>query len=408
MRAKLFILSISLFALMAYFGTGWCGNITIDGNSEDWADLPILVEAENNLLDYFPEEVGAAISDRVDVKQVKAFIDVEEDVFYFFIRFWGGPVWPNNAYGPVYYNNNVVVRHRGYYHLMLDLDNDRDTGWNNHWYEGHYTPLGYYASQHEPQTKNIGVECVIDLEIDSYWTPPAGNGRVKYVAYGGADYHGYNGETGPFDIGEFSWFYVKNPKPEDMAQFVGNTINWYDQEEYWAGHAFGYDFLEYGVSLDAFRTYWESQGEDYLKPGDKIKIAAFIETPIDDWGVDVSPGGKMTIPEAGSGELGKIAAGSEGVTLPSEFSLAQSYPNPFNPETNIRFQLPEASSVTITVYNTIGQAIRTLVESQYEAGFHSVRWNGKDQNGSDVSSGIYIYKIQAGNFTDMKKMTLVR
>ncbi len=70
--------------------------IIFDGKKTDW-NQPVLITARNNKLSYFPEEVGAAIADRVDVKHVKAFIDAEEDRLYFYFRFWGGPVWPNYA-----------------------------------------------------------------------------------------------------------------------------------------------------------------------------------------------------------------------------------------------------------------------------------------------------------------------
>ena len=94
--------------------------------------------------------------------------------------------------------------------------------------------------------------------------------------------------------------------------------------------------------------------------------------------------------------------------MPEKFSLEQNYPNPFNPETEIRFQLPEASQVTVKIFNTLGQEIRTLTDIHYEAGFHSVRWDGKDNNGNAVSSGIYLYQLQAGSFSQIRKMTLLR
>ncbi len=94
--------------------------------------------------------------------------------------------------------------------------------------------------------------------------------------------------------------------------------------------------------------------------------------------------------------------------IPTVFMLEQNYPNPFNPETVIHFSLPKASSVEITVFNMLGQKIQNLSNTRYEAGIHSISWNGKDQNGNFVSSGIYLYQLRAGNFLQVKKMTLLR
>ncbi len=94
--------------------------------------------------------------------------------------------------------------------------------------------------------------------------------------------------------------------------------------------------------------------------------------------------------------------------VPLRFELHQNYPNPFNPETEIRFQLPQASQVLVRIFNTLGQEIRTLTDREYEAGFHSVHWDAKDNKGNPVSSGVYLYRIKAGNFSQVKKMSLLR
>jgi hypothetical protein len=105
--------------------------------------------------------------------------------------------------------------------------------------------------------------------------------------------------------------------------------------------------------------------------------------------------------------LGKRVAKGE-VSVPEEYALYQNYPNPFNPETEIRFQLLEDAFVVLKIYNTLGQEIIVLAERNYEAGFHNVLWDGKDMNGKYVTSGVYIYKIQAGEFQDVKKMILLK
>ena len=94
--------------------------------------------------------------------------------------------------------------------------------------------------------------------------------------------------------------------------------------------------------------------------------------------------------------------------LPSSFALFQNHPNPFNPETEIRFGLPESNHVVIKVFNSLGQEVRTLADRPYEPGNHSVRWDGKDTNGTPVSSGVYLYQIEAGTFSQVKQMSLMR
>ncbi|MCD4817534.1 MAG: PKD domain-containing protein [Candidatus Cloacimonetes bacterium] len=94
--------------------------------------------------------------------------------------------------------------------------------------------------------------------------------------------------------------------------------------------------------------------------------------------------------------------------IPEIYSLSPNYPNPFNPETTISYALPEASDVSLQVFNIKGQLVNTLVNENIETGNHSVVWNGKDNNDRKVSSGIYFYRINAGEFTDIKKMLLIK
>ncbi len=89
--------------------------------------------------------------------------------------------------------------------------------------------------------------------------------------------------------------------------------------------------------------------------------------------------------------------------LPSQYSLSQNYPNPFNPTTKINFSLPEKSSVRIVLYNSIGEEVSEILNSEYEPGVYNV-----DLNASALSSGVYFYRIQTPNFSSVKKMILLR
>ena len=94
--------------------------------------------------------------------------------------------------------------------------------------------------------------------------------------------------------------------------------------------------------------------------------------------------------------------------VPTEFSVSQNYPNPFNPATTIYYSLPSRDFVTLEVYNCVGRKIRTLVNQNQVAGYHSVVWDGQADNGLSLASGIYLYHFKAGTFTAIKKMILIK
>ena len=96
-------------------------------------------------------------------------------------------------------------------------------------------------------------------------------------------------------------------------------------------------------------------------------------------------------------------------TTPTEFALLQNFPNPFNPETTIGYELAESADVTLQIYNVVGQVVRTLMVSESQSvGRYQVRWDGMDDRGMPVSSGIYFYQISAGKFQDVRKLMLLK
>ncbi|UCD17475.1 MAG: T9SS type A sorting domain-containing protein [Candidatus Zixiibacteriota bacterium] len=94
--------------------------------------------------------------------------------------------------------------------------------------------------------------------------------------------------------------------------------------------------------------------------------------------------------------------------LPREFALDQNTPNPFNPSTIISFALPRTSDVTLFVYNILGEKVRTLINERLQAGVHRVTFDGRDDEYRDLASGIYFYRIRAADFTQSKKMMLLK
>lgn len=94
--------------------------------------------------------------------------------------------------------------------------------------------------------------------------------------------------------------------------------------------------------------------------------------------------------------------------IPTSFQLHQNFPNPFNPTTDIQYDLAAESEVSLIVYNLLGQEVATLVQERQPAGAYMVSWNGRDVSGREVPSGIYFYRIQAGTLSDVRKAVLLR
>jgi len=118
--------------------------------------------------------------------------------------------------------------------------------------------------------------------------------------------------------------------------------------------------------------------------------------------------GDTTLTSAGSrdifiAKLGLVTGIEEEFSLPKSFSLSQSYPNPFNPSTTIEFSLPQTGFVRLKVYNILGEAVATLVNEELNVGTYRTQWNA-----SGVASGLYFYRLQAGDFVDTKRLLLLK
>jgi len=126
------------------------------------------------------------------------------------------------------------------------------------------------------------------------------------------------------------------------------------------------------------------------------------------WGLNVGGGPiAATFDWFGAPHMGTVGI-EDVVELPATSRLHASYPNPFNPVTNIAYELGNAADVNITVYNMLGQQVATLVTGFQTAGAYSVQWNGVDNAGHSVSSGLYFYTMQTEGFSATQKMMLIK
>ena len=187
-------------------------------------------------------------------------------------------------------------------------------------------------------------------------------GRCSWVA-------DVSGGDSPY---EYQW-YVTNPYTEETEPMP---------EYYESGNAIEFDLGDLCEILE-----WEFEPEDYFDL--KVVVTDYDQEHADDC-IEI---------EIIEGDPPKMSAKQ----LPKNFKLEQNYPNPFNPVTTIRFQLPKASNVTLVIYNIQGQEVARLVDGYVEAGYHSIPWKPER-----AASGIYIYRLQAGNFSDTKRMLYIK
>ena len=103
-----------------------------------------------------------------------------------------------------------------------------------------------------------------------------------------------------------------------------------------------------------------------------------------------------------------VSIANANALIPNQFKVYDAYPKPFNPVTTLRYQLPEANMVTVTIYDMAGKEVKTLIHQQQTAGVHGVQWNGANNLGNMVSAGIYIYQVQSGVYNQTNKMILLK
>ncbi|MFH2054727.1 MAG: T9SS type A sorting domain-containing protein [bacterium] len=126
-----------------------------------------------------------------------------------------------------------------------------------------------------------------------------------------------------------------------------------------------------------------------------------------------SPGGKHVMVHGWAGldsppQVAYEVIEVETPTLPDEYSLAQNYPNPFNPTTVIEFSMPRSGNALLEVYDIMGRRVITLADEYLNAGLKQVVWDGRDRNGHEVASGMYLYRLQVGDVSLTKKMILLK
>ena len=99
---------------------------------------------------------------------------------------------------------------------------------------------------------------------------------------------------------------------------------------------------------------------------------------------------------------------TENEGIPTEFALHENYPNPFNPSTTLRFDLPEVNDITLTIYNMLGQEVRTFNMNDTPAGYHSIKWDATNDFGDSVGAGVYLYQLRANQYVETRKMVLLK
>lgn len=192
--------------------------------------------------------------------------------------------------------------------------------------------------------------------------------------------------------------YGSNVKLDGRPLPAGSTIEAYDD----AGVLIG----EFTTRKDGQYGFMPIYGPDhYSADMSKVSFSGRISFRINGEAVE------QTIDWAGNGErleLSNFSTGKGAAVLPDQFSLSQNFPNPFNPETTIEYQVGKAGHIELAIFNVLGEKIKTLVSEYRPQGAYVAKWSGDTDSGSRVASGVYFYRLTAADFTEVKKMTLLK
>ena len=277
--------------------------------------------------------------------------------------------WDNN-------NRNITYENNGWMDTpsLLEMFNMDPWCWNL---------TGADGSDSLDTDGNVVTKCDTMIANQSKWI---GDSTTAQLANGVADINNINVTDLGFNLDEI---YIQTQ--------IGRTMDWLDNgvhdtytDRAWMHQADGnYEVVEWPLPMD---FSYSTSSSAYTHGTDGF--------PLGD--LNSFPGVKAQWWEA-------ITASVDGAELtPTRFELAQNFPNPFNPTTDIAFSIDKASDVELSIYNMLGQKVRTLISGSKIAGTHVVRWDGRDEFGSSVSTGIYLYTLTDGSTSVTKKMALMK
>ena len=172
---------------------------------------------------------------------------------------------------------------------------------------------------------------------------------------------------------------------------------------------FGLD-VESRVTPGGTETFWGPQLAALDSDGDGFTNGEELQDPNGEWTEGTANPGNFALVTAPGDSNSKPTTTSVADLFgnPAIYELHGNYPNPFNPSTNIQFTIPQPGNVKIDIYNINGELVSSLTNKDYSIGTHSVTWNGKDNSGNNVSSGIYLYRMTSNNFAQSNRMLLLK
>ncbi len=261
----------------------------------------------------------------------------------------------------------------------------------------------------------------------------------------------YNGEVSALDASVVAQYVAQLsdeiPLTDNSSLLTTSEFGGFDDAEFYPGQTLEVELLinqctnllsfeleiEYDGSIMSFeQSVWESPYDDFTieennedgllriagfsgsgsENGSLVKLHFTVAETFDGEEIEVTVS-KYRFNEnvEGVNVVGvftKSAMGIESDLIPSQYALYQNHPNPFNPVTTLRYDLPEDALVNITIYDMMGRQVKTLINDQQTAGYRSIQWNATNDAGSPVSAGMYIYTIQAGDFSQTRKMVLLK
>lgn len=256
----------------------------------------------------------------------------------------------------------------------------------------HVKPAGYQQLNSQVAESNAGLDLAFTEEF------PTANTHRLYVDVRAENFAGVSASAFSMRSGSERLAFVEwIPAQQELGAVLFSPVLRDGVEESFFGVLVSESFAEAGATLG--RLVFDVSGVDPMEISD------------DNFALTV---GDVLLETAGAGPVVATMGGAFNRTFDPAVariyhnSLAQNFPNPFNPTTTLAFSIKDAGNVSLTIYDVAGRRVRELVNEPRERGAYKVVWDGRNDTGTTVSSGVYFYKLVAGSFTDTKKMTILK